>query len=195
MRAVIKHNGVCRSSSTAHLLQPCLSDHLLCPVFFCSSVIDCPSFGLDADGFDSTHVGGVSLATNDATSTHSTNASIPPLIVSVGGRVRRLSETNLPVGLLSQADYASAQTQLQPGDRLIIVTDGVTEAANSAGDMFGDDRLTECARADTPIEQLLASVRLFCGDRAFDDDCTVLDLTFLGAVQQSPAGSASPSKA
>jgi serine phosphatase RsbU (regulator of sigma subunit) len=110
-------------------------------------------------------------------------AHVPPLVVTSGGQVRRLSETNLPVGLLSQADYASAQTRLQPGDHLIIVTDGVTEAANSAGEMFGDNRLAECAGADTPVEQLLHSVQLFCGDRALDDDCTVLDLTFLGARQ------------
>ena len=110
-------------------------------------------------------------------------AHVPPLVVTSGGQVRRLSEANLPVGLLSQADYASAQTRLQPGDHLIIVTDGVTEAANSAGEMFGDDRLVECAGADTPVEQLLHSVQLFCGDRALDDDCTVLDLTFLGAMQ------------
>jgi hypothetical protein len=119
-------------------------------------------------------------------------AHVPPLVVTNGGQVRRLFETNLPVGLLSQADYASAQTHLQPGDRLIIVTDGVTEAANSAGEMFGDDRLVECAGADTPIEQLLHSVQLFCGDCALDDDCTVLDLTFVGAMQQPPSCSASP---
>jgi len=125
----------------------------------------------------------IALLQSDGALEYLNCAHVPPLIVTSGGQARRLSETNLPVGLLSQADYASAQTHLQPGDHLIIVTDGVTEAANSAGEMFGDDRLMECARAETPIEQLLHSVQLFCGDRALDDDCTVLDLTFLGAMQ------------
>jgi serine phosphatase RsbU (regulator of sigma subunit) len=108
---------------------------------------------------------------------------VPPLVVTSGGQVRRLPEANLPVGLFSEADYASAQTRLQPGDHLIIVTDGVPEAANSAGEMFGDHRLVECAGADTPVEQLLHSVQLFCDDGALDDDCTVLDLAFPGARQ------------
>jgi hypothetical protein len=108
---------------------------------------------------------------------------VHPLVVTSGGKVRRLRETNLPVGLLSEADYSSAQTLVQPGDHVIIVTDGVTEAANSAGEMFGDKRLAECAGADTRVKQLLHSVQLFCGDRGLDDDCTVLDVAFLGAMR------------
>ena len=120
---------------------------------------------------------------SDGTLEYLNCAHVPPLVVTSGGQVRRLSETNLPVGLLSHADYASARTRLQPGDHLIIVTDGVMKAENSAGEMFGDDRLVECAGADTGVEQLLHSVQVFCGDGALEDDCTVLNLTFLGARQ------------
>jgi sigma-B regulation protein RsbU (phosphoserine phosphatase) len=49
-------------------------------------------------------------------------AHVPPVLVTNGGQVSRLCDTNLPVGLISRADYASVQTRLQRGDHLIIVT-------------------------------------------------------------------------
>ncbi|HUJ30243.1 MAG TPA: SpoIIE family protein phosphatase [Terriglobales bacterium] len=105
---------------------------------------------------------------------------VPPVLVNNGGQISRLGESNLPVGLLSLVDYASAQTRLKPGDHLIIVTDGVTEAENAAGEMFGDHRLVGCAGGEMPMEQIIKSVQLFSGDHPFHDDCTVVDLTFLG---------------
>src|SRR5208337_3008909 len=64
---------------------------------------------------------------------------IPPLIVS-NGEVQRPSDGNPPVGLLPDAVYESAQCQLKPGDRLVLVTDGVTEAEDASGEFFEDSR-------------------------------------------------------
>ena len=60
--------------------------------------------------------------------------------------MRREVEANLPVGLLAAATYSSARCKLQPGDRFLMVTDGVTEAENAEGEMFGNERLEEAAR-------------------------------------------------
>ncbi len=70
---------------------------------------------------------------------------------------------------------------LAPGDRLVLFTDGVTEAANAAGEMFGEERLRDAVASSAHLgatelqDRLLAEVRAFCGDE-FDDDATILVL-------------------
>ena len=91
----------------------------------------------------------------------------------------RLCDTNLPVGMFPHLQYESARAQLEPGDHLIIVTDGITEAQNSDGDLFGDSRLEACITGEEPLERTLNSVRAFCGDHPIDDDRTIVDLAFL----------------
>jgi serine phosphatase RsbU (regulator of sigma subunit) len=110
-------------------------------------------------------------------------AHVPPLIVTARGSVMRLRESNLPVGLLPHASYESATARLRAGNSLILVTDGVTEAQSPAGDFFGDERLETCARRETAAEQVVGSVRLFQAGRPMDDDCTVVELTYLGAAR------------
>ena len=73
---------------------------------------------------------------------------VQPLLVC-GGEVMRPPHGNVPVGLLPDATFESARCQLNPGDRFILVTDGVTEAENAMGDFFEDSRL-EAAAAKTP---------------------------------------------
>lgn len=106
---------------------------------------------------------------------------VPPLLVS-GGKVTRVHESNLPVGLLPDSTYESGRRKLNPGDRLVLITDGVTEAENSAGEFFGDERLEEAAAAPAPFNAILAAVRSFCGPTPLGDDCTVFELTFKGTT-------------
>jgi len=103
---------------------------------------------------------------------------IPPLVVS-GGQVQRPSDANLPVGLLPDADYKSARLQLKSGDRLILVTDGVTEAENANGDFFEDSRL-EVAAAGGTMEDIFGAISNFCAGNALSDDCTVVELVYTG---------------
>jgi len=84
------------------------------------------------------------------------------------------------VGLLPDATYAPGRRKLKPGDRLILVTDGVTEAENPAGDFFGDERLELAAAATNGFDEIFNSVRSFCGDKPLNDDCTVVELTYRG---------------
>src|ERR1700676_1307810 len=69
---------------------------------------------------------------------------VPPLVVS-NGEVQRPAHGNLPVRLLPDATYESDHVSLHSGDRLILVTDGVTEAENARGDFFEDSRLETVA--------------------------------------------------
>ena len=63
------------------------------------------------------------------------------MVVAADG-VRSLASGSVPVGLFSSAAYADERTHLAPGDVLVIFSDGVTEALNTAGEEFGEDRLS-----------------------------------------------------
>ncbi len=105
---------------------------------------------------------------------------IPPLIANQAGDVQRLRESNLPVGLLLNAEYQCARFQLEPGDRLVLVTDGVTEAESPEGDFFGDQRLEEFASLGMSVEQIFTAVCLFLDGGPLSDDCTLVGLDYAG---------------
>jgi sigma-B regulation protein RsbU (phosphoserine phosphatase) len=65
----------------------------------------------------------------------------PPILVRADGSVELLSTGALLLGAFSFAKYEAKETQLRSGDVVVIYTDGVTEAVNSAEEMFGDERL------------------------------------------------------
>jgi sigma-B regulation protein RsbU (phosphoserine phosphatase) len=104
---------------------------------------------------------------------------VPPVLVQ-GSKSVRLEESNMPVGLIADATFQSARLTLDIGDRVVLVTDGVTEAENATGEFFGDERLEQAAsgRNDSCFEQIFSSIRSFCGETAFNDDCTVLELWY-----------------
>jgi serine phosphatase RsbU (regulator of sigma subunit) len=102
---------------------------------------------------------------------------VPPLLVS-GGTVTKLEEGNLPVGLVPMAEFQATQLHLNPGDRLLLVTDGVTEAEDAAGEFFGTDRLESCCHDGLiAIEQ---AVTAFRGDTALTDDFTITEMIYRG---------------
>jgi serine phosphatase RsbU (regulator of sigma subunit) len=94
--------------------------------------------------------------------------------------VLRPSHGNLPVGLLADATYESDTCHMKPGDRLILVTDGVTEAENARGDMFDSDRLETVAGKSMSMDDIFAAVADFCGGTPLNDDCTVIELVYSG---------------
>jgi phosphoserine phosphatase RsbU/P len=87
---------------------------------------------------------------------------------------------NLPVGLLGDATYESDHVSLHGGDRLILVTDGVTEAENARGDFFEDSRLEAVAAKGATLENIFEAVSNFCGGTPLNDDCTVVELVYTG---------------
>jgi phosphoserine phosphatase RsbU/P len=103
---------------------------------------------------------------------------IPPLLIS-RGEVIRPAKGNLPVGLLAEASYESDCHHLYPGDRLVLVTDGVTEAENASGEFFENERL-EAAAQNGNMKDILAAISCFCGATPLNDDCTVLEMLFSG---------------
>jgi serine phosphatase RsbU (regulator of sigma subunit) len=106
----------------------------------------------------------------------------PPVLVR-GGKAHRMESANMPVGLIAEATYIVNRMQLEPDDRLILMTDGITEAEDRHGEFFGIERLTQAAEeANGPcFEHIFTTVRNFCGEVPLNDDCTLLELHYLGS--------------
>jgi phosphoserine phosphatase RsbU/P len=105
---------------------------------------------------------------------------IQPLSV-LGTRMRRLEESNLIVGLISEASYTSTHFKLEPGERLFLVTDGITEAEDSFGNQFGESGLNGIAKHED-VEAILDHVAKFQAPNASQDDCTLVEIRYFGAA-------------
>jgi phosphoserine phosphatase RsbU/P len=106
---------------------------------------------------------------------------VPPFLRRAGGAVELLDAAGgLPLGLMEDAAYTSAVVDLAPGDELLILTDGITEATAPSGALFGDARVVELVRhpefgGAALLDQLLAKVRLFeAGAPQADDIAAIL---------------------
>jgi phosphoserine phosphatase RsbU/P len=105
---------------------------------------------------------------------------IPPILVHPDGRVEPLTASGFPVGLLPNAAFPVETMKLEPGDKLLVFSDGVTEAQNLNREFFGDARFEEFVRkhsAETPREicrLVVAEVQNFAGTAPQTDDLTVL---------------------
>ncbi|HWR13728.1 MAG TPA: SpoIIE family protein phosphatase [Terriglobales bacterium] len=104
---------------------------------------------------------------------------VVPLAV-LGPDRKELAGGNLPIGLINDVSYQAGSMHLQPGARLIMVTDGVTEAENADGDMFGPERLASLFPGCGGIEEVLSSLAAFCAGTPLNDDCTIVQLTYRG---------------
>ena len=105
----------------------------------------------------------------------------PPLLVRRDGRTARLSEGGIVLGLFPERPYEQSEVKLRAGDRLLCFTDGVTEAANDAGELFGEERLLRLLvehrrrSASELREAILSAVAEFNGG-SFQDDVTLVIL-------------------
>jgi sigma-B regulation protein RsbU (phosphoserine phosphatase) len=118
----------------------------------------------------------------------------PPFILpGSGGPLRELAfEGGPPLGLFEDAEFPVHAMALEPGDLLIITTDGVSEAMNPLHELFTAERLPGVitrASAPTPgaaCDAILAAVRAFAGGAPQSDDITVM------AIQYGPPPGAGP---
>lgn len=105
-----------------------------------------------------------------------------PLVLSASGNKKSLPATGPVVGLFPDMEYNVAQMTLNAGDRLLVFSDGVSEATNEADEAFGEgplEALLTVANADSVhalLEAINAELLLHIGDLPQPDDITMLGL-------------------
>lgn len=121
-----------------------------------------------------------------------TNAGhLLPIVIRADGEAEELQNGGAVVGVFPDWKYEDSVVQLHPGDRLLLFTDGITEAALEGGEEFGEERLIAGARAhaakSTPELKLalLAEVKQFCASQ-FRDDATLIVISALFSSQKTP---------
>lgn len=109
----------------------------------------------------------------------------PPLLKRAGGTFEWLkSRPGFVLAGMEGVRYRENTLQLEPGDRLYLYTDGVTEATNSREELFGDERLQNALNEymDLPVEQFLPKIKecidAFVGGANQFDDITMLALDY-----------------
>jgi phosphoserine phosphatase RsbU/P len=108
---------------------------------------------------------------------------IPPLCI-VSTSVRRLEESTMVVGLIPVANYVSARYLLTPGEKILLVTDGITEAEDRDGNQFGDTELNDIAGYND-VHSLLDRVAKFHAPHPPQDDCTLMEILYVGSARPS----------
>jgi phosphoserine phosphatase RsbU/P len=110
---------------------------------------------------------------------YSNAGHVPPILVRRDGTVTRLSEGGIVLGVFSNVDYEETEVRFESGDRLLLVTDGITEARNSQDEEFGDHRLIQLLLEHQHLpaaemqRALLDAVASFAG-LALQDDATLM---------------------
>ena len=120
---------------------------------------------------------------------------LPPLLVrqKIDGsfEVERLEDGGPVLGVLPGATYRQSRVNVQPGDLLVVFSDGILEAANALDEEFGEDRILAAVEenwAGSPTEILdavLARVRTFLGKELPHDDQTLMVVRLQGVARHS----------
>lgn len=107
-----------------------------------------------------------------------------PFLVEPDGRLRTLQTTGMPVGMLEGATFQTMRTQLSPGDKILIYSDGLTEAENADGEFFDTVRLRQALRSNAALgcvelhAALIEAVESFTEGGVVRDDITAVVIEY-----------------
>jgi sigma-B regulation protein RsbU (phosphoserine phosphatase) len=102
-----------------------------------------------------------------------------PILVRQNGECVRVNHGGVVLGVFPDWEYREEHVDLEPGDRLVLFTDGITEIANATGEEFGEERLMELLRANRALDaeaiekRVMAAIAEFSGGN-FQDDATLI---------------------
>ena len=112
----------------------------------------------------------------------------PPLVLRSGG-TENLEASAIPLGMMAGTVYAEGEVTLEPGDLLVVYSDGLTEARNASDEEFGVERLRAMLPglrglpAEICVRLIVEEVNLFLGRERPHDDLSIVVLTRPGGSQ------------
>ena len=123
----------------------------------------------------------------------------PPILVDSDGATPLKTTGGVALGMFDGLDYDHAHVDMEPGARLVLFSDGVTEAFNDSDEAFGDDRLLDTTRAlpeeqgpDADVNDIVNAVDEFAGDAPQFDDITCVVLVYKGEPSRTTGAPAVP---
>ena len=99
---------------------------------------------------------------------------VQPLLILEDGSIQPIVDGDVPVGLLPNATFHSIPLTTPKGARIVLLSDGITEAENTEGTQFGSTELQRDLAATDPIQTIFTSMHLFCEGVPPLDDRTLL---------------------
>ncbi len=119
--------------------------------------------------------------------TYACGGHTPPIRVDAAGRSELLPGTDgVALGVMDGLDYNQTAITLGAGERVVLYTDGITEAFSATGELFGEARLLAACGSDarqsarSTTERVIAAVDAFCAGAEVSDDVTCLVLRYGG---------------
>ena len=130
----------------------------------------------------------------DGTLTFCNGGHNPPFLVDGRGEVRRLETGGLPMGLFDGLPFLEESVRMEPGDFLVLFSDGVSEAFDPDDAEFEDARILESIagapsrEAPAQLAHLLSNVKKFTAGAPQSDDVTVLVVAYRGLAPSLAEG-------
>lgn len=128
-----------------------------------------------------------SIISKETLTMHYVNAGHVPALVLRNGAIQELQSTGPPIGFFEKPEMALQSFSFIKGDRLLLYTDGILEATNAAGEMFGLERIKQLLRdtADVDyqefLDHLFKSLMDFGVSVPPDDDCSAIVIDLHGS--------------
>ena len=117
-----------------------------------------------------------------------------PIVLRAGREPLFLEKGGTPLGILADAEFEEAFVTLAPGDRVVLYTDGISEATNADGEQYGESRLCDFVRAlprhldaRTVAERVIGELHSFLGHVEPQDDITLLVMRVFEPVAETAA--------
>jgi sigma-B regulation protein RsbU (phosphoserine phosphatase) len=152
----------------------------LAPADLCATLNEIVATNTDSDRFISFFYGVLDAPAGKFTYANAGHNA--PILVRADGQLARLEHGGYVLGPLTGAVYEQCQTPIKPGDRIVMFTDGVTEARNESGEEFGEERLIELVVKSRKMDAARMKERIFEAlleftRGEFDDDVTIVALS------------------
>lgn len=144
---------------------------------------------MDSDQYFTLLLGNLDIATGRMVMTQAGHPH--PILQRANGDVSLLGEGGFPIGLIPDIDFDQFDVMLEPGDRVLVLSDGITECTDPAGNMLGDEGLLDLVRENVSLsgpaflEAIIWNLNTFACDTEFSDDVSALLIEYQNPTEQT----------
>jgi phosphoserine phosphatase RsbU/P len=116
------------------------------------------------------------LARHDGSVELVNGGHVSPLLVLPEGRIERIEDGDMPVGMLPRTSFHPVRLMLPPGGRIVLLSDGISESENHCAEQFMAHNFEQYLIGEDPIGDTFRGLEVFCAGQPQFDDCTMLTI-------------------